>query len=138
MSSYNVRSPEWYRAVYTDASASGFVATGTSGADNAIVVLSTKHTIFIQKLLVVITGALNANAILFQDDNSTAKVAYQVEASAALGVIRVIDFGARGFALTEGKNFDISGTAGPVYSWAVDAYQKQTTPGQATTIDRKI
>jgi hypothetical protein len=132
----NPNAADGYRSTYGDASVSGIVATGTAGVDNVITVKSAKHTIFVQKITCVITGTASANDINFQDDAGTAVKALVVEASAAKGVIRTADFGARGFALTEGKNFDINGSAGPVYSYAIEAYQKQTSAGQSTTVDR--
>jgi hypothetical protein len=137
MTHSSAKSPEWYRAVHTDVSVSGIVATGTAGVDNAIVVPGSLWTIFIQKITIVIR-TLAAQTISLQDDANTPVPAYVVEASAAAGVIRTIDFGARGFALTEAKNFDISGTAGPAYSYAIDAYARQTATGQSDTVTRII
>ena len=127
----------WYRRVYQDASVSGIVATGSAGADNIIAVKSSLYTIYVQKITVNIKTSA-AQTINFQDDAGTPVVAAHVEASAAEGVVRTFDFGAKGFALTVGKNLDISGTAGPAYSYSVEAYQRQTGVDQATTIDRTI
>lgn len=133
----SANSPEWFRATYTDVSTSGIVATGTAGIDNVIVVPGSLWTIFVQKITVVMRTAA-AQTISFQDDAGTPVPAYVVEASAAAGVIRTIDFGARGFALTVAKNLDISGTAGPAYSFAIDAYARQTATGQSDTVTRII
>lgn len=131
------RSASWYRGFYRDESVSGIVATGTAGANNAIAVPSSTHTLYIQRISVNIQTSA-AQTITFQDDANTPVVALSIEASAAAGTIRTIDFGARGFALTEGKNLDISGTAGPAYSYSIEAYAKQTAAGQSTTINRTI
>src|SRR3990167_3520918 len=104
--SNHARSPEWYRAAYTDISTSGIIATGTAGLADAIATKGSLWTMYIQKITVVIT-TLGAQTITFQDDATTPVVALVIEASAAAGVIRTVDFGARGFALTEAKNFDI-------------------------------
>lgn len=133
----NPLAADGYRSKHTDASVSGIVAAATAGVTGAIAALSTKHTLYIQKITVNIKTAA-AQTISFQDNAGTAVVALFIEASAAAGTIRSIDFGSKGFALTEGKNLDISGVAGPAYSYAVEAYQRQTTAGQSTTVDRII
>ena len=94
-----------------------------------------KFTNYIQKITVNISTSA-AQSITFQDSAGTPIVVMFIEASAAAGTIRTVDFGARGFALTEGKALNISGSAGPAYSYAIDAYQAQTSAGQATTTDR--
>lgn len=133
----SAKSAEWYRQTYADASVSGVVLAAASGADNVIAALDTKHTVYVQRISVNIKTSA-AQSITVQDDAGTPIIVLFIEASAAAGVIRTIDFGARGFALTEGKNLDISGTAGPAYSYSIEAYQKQTSPAQATTTDRTI
>jgi N-acyl-L-homoserine lactone synthetase len=131
----NPKAADGYRSVQQDLSTSGIVAAATAGVDNVITVPSAKHTIFVQKITVNIK-TLGAQTITFQDDANTPVVALFIEASAAAGAIRSIDFGAKGFQLTEGKNLDISGTAAPAYSYAIEAYAKQTSATQATTTDR--
>lgn len=131
------RSAEWYRRTHTDVSTSGIIAAATGGATDVPAVPSTKHTLFLQKITVNIKTSA-AQTISFQDDAGTPVVALFIEASAAAGVIREVDFGAEGFALTEGKNLDISGVAGPAYSYSVEGYAKQTAVGQSTTVDRII
>lgn len=134
--SNNARSPEWYRAVHSDASGSGAVAAATAST-TGVVATSTKHTIFVQKITFVITTSA-AQVISIRDSAGTPVVIGSIAASAALGSVYTVDFGARGFALTEGKDFLFTQTAGPAYSYSFDAYQKLTTPGQATTIARTI
>jgi hypothetical protein len=132
----NPKAADGYRQVYADASVSGNVVAATAST-NAITALSAKHTVFVQKLTVVITTSA-AQIITIADSNGTAVVIGSIAASAALGSIYTIDFGSRGFGLTEGKNLVLSQTAGPAYSYTVEAYQKQTTAGQSTTTDRTI
>lgn len=132
------RSAGWYRQTYTDLSTSGIVnATGT-GLDNAVAVPSANHTIFVQRITFnSLTSA--AQTITFKDDNSTALTVLFIEASVAAGTIRTVDFGARGFALTQGKNLDLVNAAtGPAYSWAVEAYAKQTATFADTSVARTI
>lgn len=131
----NPRAADGYRSIYLDASTSGIVAVGTAGVDNVITALNAKTTIYIQTIEVTI-HALGAQSITFQDDAGTPVKVLTIEASAAAGTIRIVDFGSKGFALTEGKNLDIVGTAAPVYSYAIEAYQRPTTAGQSTTVDR--
>ena len=129
------RSADWYRSIYRDATVSGIVATGTAGIDNVIAVLDTKHTIFVQRVTITF-HTLGAQTVTVQDDASTPVKVLTVEASAAAGTIRTVDFGAKGFACTEAKNLDIVGTAAPAYSFVIEAYQRQTAVAQSTTINR--
>lgn len=135
MAVYGARSAEWYRATYSDASISGVILATDAGKAGIIVAKSAKYTIFIQKVTLVVT-TLGAQTHTFQDTASTPIKAGVLEASAAAGVVRIWDFGARGFALTEAKNLDISGSAAPAYSYIVEGYQKLTSADQATTVDR--
>ena len=120
----------WYRRVNQDVSVSGTVAAGAAGKDNAIVVPSSAHTIFVQKIHLDIQTA--GQVITFQDDAGTPVVIATI-ASTVTGPV-TIDFGDRGFALTEGKNLDISNTATPVYSYSVEAYARQTSAVAASSI----
>lgn len=123
-------SAAWYRQTNTDKSTSGVVLAASAGLTDAIVVPSANHTLYIQLIAVNIHTAA-AQTITFRDDAGTPIIVLFIEASAAAGTIRIIDFGAKGFALTEGKNFDIAGTAGPAYSFSIEAYAKQTVPTAA-------
>jgi hypothetical protein len=129
------RSAEWFRSTYRDATVSGIVAVGTAGVDDVIAVLDSKHTIFVQKVTITI-HALGAQTVTVQDDATTPVKVLTIEASAAAGTIRTVDFGAKGFGVTVGKNLDISGTAAPVYSYVIEAYQRQTAAAASTTINR--
>jgi hypothetical protein len=131
----SARSGEWYRSTYRDATVGGTVVAATAGVDNAIAVLDANHTIYVQRISVTI-NTLGAQTIIFQDDASTPVKVLFIEASAAAGTIRSVDFGAKGFPLTAGKNLDIAGTAAPAYSYEVEAYQRQTATIASTTINR--
>jgi hypothetical protein len=132
----NPRSAEWYRNTYKDVSTSGVVLAAGAGAA-AIVALAASFTIFIQKITVNISTTA-AQTITFRDNAGTPIIVAFIEASAAAGTVRTIDFGSKGFALTEGKQLDISGVAGPAYSYAVEGYIRQTSGVAASTIDRTI
>jgi len=132
----NPRAADGLREIHVDASTSGIVLAAAA-TTTAIAALSTKFTIFVQKLTIVITTSA-AQIITIKDSAGTPVVIGSIAASAALGSVYTIDFGSRGFALTEGKDLVIAQTAGPAYSYSVDAYQKQTTAGQATTVNRTI
>lgn len=122
-------------------SVSGVVLAGAGGAAGIIVPPTTTPanalTIYVQSITVNIKTSA-AQSITFQDNASTPIVVNFIEASAAAGVTRTINFGARGFALTLGKQLDISGVAGPAYSYSVEAYADGPALTQATTSDRSI
>lgn len=130
------RSAEWYRANNSDASASGN-ALAADTSKTLVTSKGSKWTTFVQKITVVITTSA-AQIITIKDTAGTPVVIGSIAASAALGSIYTIDFGARGFALTAGKDLVIAQTAGPAYSYSVDAYQAQTSVDQASTVDRLI
>ena len=132
----NSKAADGYREIQSDASMSG-KALATDATNTAIAALSAKHTIFVQKLTVVITTSA-AQIITIKDTAGTPVVIGSIAASAALGSIYTIDFGARGFALTEGKDLVFAQTAGPAYSYSVEAYQKLTTALASTSADRII
>lgn len=132
----NPKAADGYRVIHSDASTSGNVVAATA-TTTAIAALSAKFTIFVQKLTIVITTSA-ANIITIKDSAGTPVVIGSIAASAALGSVYTIDFGSRGFALTEGKDLVMAQTAGPAYSYTVEAYQKQTSATQATTTDRVI
>jgi hypothetical protein len=85
------------------------------------------YTIYIVKITChVVTAA--AQALTFQDDNSTPIVVATLPASAAAGDEHIL-FDAQngpGVPLTEGKNLDITGTAGVKATIVVVAYLKPT------------
>lgn len=131
-------SAEWWRQTHGDRSVSGIVAAATAGVDNAIAVPSANHTIYVQKITVNIKTSAAQTITFKDDDGSSPKEALFIEASAAAGAIRTIDYGAKGFALTAGKNLDIAGTAGPAYSYSIEAYAFQAAAIASTTINRTI
>lgn len=131
----NPKAADGYRSTNVDASTSGLLLAADT-TKTAITALSTKHTIYVQKLTTVITTSA-AQIITIKDNNGTAVVIGSIASGAALGSIYTIDFGSRGFALTEGKDLLIvPAAAGPALSYAVEAYQKQTTASGSTTTDR--
>lgn len=132
----NPKAADGYRSQYSDASTSGIVLAAAA-TTTPIQALSAKFTIFVQKLTIVITTSA-AQIITIKDSNGTPVVIGSIAASAALGSVYTVDFGARGFALTEGKDLVIAQTAGPAYSYSIEAYQKQTSATAATTVDRTI
>lgn len=119
------RNAAWYRRTHRDASASGSVAAATAGVTDAVAVKDGAHQIFVQRIFVQIHTSA-AQTITFQDDNGTVVKVANIPASAPVGSQYEFNFGARGFALTVGKNLDISGTAGPAYAYVIEAYQRQT------------
>ena len=132
----NPRAADGYRETYTDLSGSGVVATSDASTTLATVP-SAKHTVFLQKMTVVITTSA-AQIITIKDSAGSPVEIGSIAASAAKGSVYTIDFGSRGYALTEGKNLLMTQTAGPAYTYAIDAYAKQTAAGQSTTADRII
>lgn len=134
------RSPEWYRARYTDVSASGFIGTATAGQAGIITApADAKFAIYVQKLTVHIHASA-AQQITFRNSNAATQAdnVMVVAPSAAQGTILTVDFGARGYPLPAGTNLDIFGTAGPGYVWAIDAYAERTATEAATTADRFV
>jgi len=131
------RSPEWYRNTYRDLSTSGTVLAAGTGEAPVVTTPDAKHTIFIQKITTSITTSA-AQTITYRDTSGTPIPVTIIEASAAVGTIRTIDFGARGFALGEGKNLDVVNVAGPAYGYVIECYARQTGVGQDTTIARTI
>lgn len=117
----------YYRAQYHNASTVYELATGTSGTvDNVIAVKTTRHSIFVQRIIEMVTTD-NAATTTYQDDNSSQKVIAKCPASPGLGIEVVADFGPEGIQLTEGKNLDIvlSG-AGKGAQISIEAYQRVT------------
>jgi hypothetical protein len=117
----------WYLAQYHDASVVVPVATTDSGTlQDKIAVKSTRHSIFVQRVILSVTTDA-AQSLTFQDDANTPVVFAKSPASPGLGVEVVADFGPKGFQLTEGKNLDIviSG-AGLGAQVSIEAYQKVT------------
>ncbi len=123
----NARSAEWYRNIYRQRSVSGAVVAGSAGAA-AIIAAVTGFTVWIQKVVIVITTDA-AQTITVQDTAGTPIHVLEIPASAGDGSVHTVDFGARGYALTADKGLDISGTAGPAYAYVIEAYQRQTIGG---------
>lgn len=121
------RSAEWYRQVYRDASLSyTFLAATDWSTAQSKITAKTGHTIYIQKITLAVTTD-NAATQTFQDSAGTPIIAAVSKASPGLGPI-VWDFGAKGFALTEAKDFQHKmSAAGMAGSVTIDAYWRQTS-----------
>ncbi len=132
----NSHSPEWYRQVYRDASISYTIVAATDYSTASVKITAlTGHTIFIQKISYNVSTD-SASTQLFQDNANTPIIAAAPKASPGLGPI-VFDFGARGFALTEAKDFTHKmSAAGIAATIVVEAYQRQTATGQSTSAAR--
>lgn len=130
----NPKAADGYRSANIDSSGSGVVAT-SDASTTLVTAKSTKHTVFLQKLTISITTSA-AQIITIKDSAGTPVEIGSIAASAAKGSVYTVDFGSRGYALTEGKNLLITQTAGPAYTFSHDSYQKLTTADQSTTVDR--
>src|SRR3990167_8765707 len=118
-------SPEAYRRLFRDESKGlAFTASNdftTSGA-NFVTVRNANYTIFLQKITVNVS-TVAAQTLTFRDDASTPVVFAELPASAAKGSHTVLDGGAEGIPLTEGKNLDIvASAAGVAGSLFVEGY----------------
>lgn len=100
-------------------------STGSTGVTLVTANASGKQTIFIQKLHVEITTGASGVTWSFQGDASGVNLVPGVSAAAINHFD--FDFGPRGFALTQGKNFVVvpsaTGAAGNI-SW--EGYQRPT------------
>lgn len=129
----NPRSREWYRSVYRDASSSGVVAAASAGASNVVPVPDANSTLYVQSVTISITTSA-AQTITVQDSAGT-PVAIAVVPASATGPFRV-DFGPKGFGVTQGKQINIAGTAGPAYAYSFEAYAFPSAVIAATTVNR--
>jgi len=121
----------FYRRQYSDKTVDATILAATDD-QTLITAKSAKHTIFVQKITVEIT-TYSAKTWTFTDSNGTPKpVAHISIPAAAVALpsesnIITCDFGLKGLALTEGKNFllDVSaaGAAGAIH---IEAYEKLT------------
>lgn len=90
-----------------------------------------KHTIYIQKIMLAVTTD-NAATQTFQSVTTDAKVA-TTKASPGLGPIE-FDFGEEGYALPEGEGLEhLMSAAGMAASVTITAYQKLTGVTDAAT-----
>ena len=127
MSGGNPRSAAWYRTQYTDKSVRRTVVAADVDAQHANVIVpkSSKHTVYIQRILMAVTTDA-AQTITFQDD-SGAPVVGKSKASPGLGLHVVADHGAEGMPLGEGESLDmIFSAAGPAGIVTIEAYEKLT------------
>lgn len=100
-----------HRTVFRDISGSTvLLATDDlSATARTLVALKAKFTIYIQRIEVNVTTD-NAATLTFQDSAGTPVKVAGTKASPGIGPI-LFDFGPEGFALTEGKEFDLKNSA---------------------------
>jgi hypothetical protein len=122
----SLRSAEDYLRHYENVSTSYVILAATDySTPNAKIAAKVGKTIYIQKIQVNVTTD-NAATQSFQDSAGTPIVAAKTKASPGIGPIE-FDFGAEGFALTEGKSLDHAmSAAGLAGSITIQAYRKQT------------
>jgi hypothetical protein len=116
-----------HRTRFQEKSRSLALATGDTPTTVGVAFLTSRagYTLMIQGIRVhVITAA--AQAITFQDDALTPKVVAKLPASAAVGDLHELLESEEGIPCTEGKNFDIVGTAGVGAMIEVMGYLKPT------------
>jgi hypothetical protein len=102
-----------------------FLAATDYSTANSKITGKTGFTIFIRRILLNVTTD-NAATQTFQDSAGTPVIVAGSKASPGIGPI-TFDFGERGFALTEGKDFQHKmSAAGMAGSVTIDAYMKQT------------
>ena len=119
---------EGYRAMFADASVAFNIIAATAPDTtlaNMIAVKNANYSIFVQRITWNVFTS-HADTIEFKDDASTPILLASTIASPALGHHIVLDAGPVGFQLTEGKNLDGTGGAGPAGTVYVEAYQKLT------------
>lgn len=116
-----------HRNRFKDVSRTLLLATGdtptTVGAD--FIAGRAGYTIMVQRIGVHVRTAA-AQAISFQDDNSSAKILAVLPASAAVGIEHILLDHEEGVPCTEGKNFEFTGTAGVGGNIAILAFLKPT------------
>ena len=95
----------------------------TDAGKNDIILVKANHTIYV-RLITYETITVAAQVVTFQDDDGTPMKIATIPASQATPV--TFDFGDFGTPLTQGKNLDISNTAGPAARIHVEGYQKLT------------
>lgn len=130
----SAKSPEWYRAQYTDRSFTYAVTAAAKTAVELLAVKSASHRIFVQKVVLAIHTHADGKLIALQDDAGTPVVICEHEdevAAAGVPSTVVLLDSARGVPLTLGKNLDIDGNAsgsGMVATLTVECYEKLDTP----------
>ncbi len=108
---------------HTDKTTDVQLLAADGGKADCIAPKSASHQLFIQKITATVQTAA-AQAVTIRDDSTTNIVLGVIEASAAVGTIRIFDFGPKGIALGVGKNLDIANTAGPAIEFHIEAYEK--------------
>lgn len=115
-----------YRSQFQDMTTQKSITTGVDGSANPLItVKDAYHTIYVQRITVSVTTA-NAGTYTFRDSADTPVLVFGVPTNAAVGDHHV-DFGDKGYGLTEGKDLDLAMSgAGPGAVVVVEAYQKRT------------
>jgi hypothetical protein len=109
------------RIIYQDKSTSiNFAATD---GDTTLITGRTNYTLYIQKVIVMFKTSA-AQAITFQDSNSSPVYVTKIAASPGADTRWEFDFGPEGKPLTSGKNLSMVMTAGNAGHVEVLAYQK--------------
>lgn len=122
-----------YRGVYQPFSADLFAGAADAVANVTLAAARLGHTIFVRRLVIVLTAAGAAQSITVQDNAGTPKtIAFIPNSSAAQAY--VFDFGEEGVGLTEGQLLRVNqSAAGNVFCLHVEGYYRQTgvlTPAQ--------
>lgn len=123
-----------YQEMYGDACADIDAIAGTQNYDASITAKSALHTIFVQRISISVTTHADGKSWTFQDSANSpipiAKYPDEVVADIQEEQPWVVDFGAKGTPLTQGKNLDIKGSAaGLAGRIHIEAYQKLTGVG---------
>lgn len=117
--------PAQYRSLY-QAAVSDTLVGASDSADVTLLTSRTKHTIFVQQIVVDITTS-DLVVWSFKDSATPAVSVGKLGSGPGLGQFVVVDYGPQGRAITEGKDLVFSpsgaGMAGNIH---VDAYLKLT------------
>lgn len=118
----------FYKNVYSNKSVDLNILTGTASYADVIAPKSSKHTVYIQRIVLSITTHVAGDVYLFDDDGSGPPIASHTDAAAGAGVLSEVewDFGPQGVALTEGANLDVSHSTTGVAKVHIEAYERLT------------
>lgn len=109
------------RELYKNVSLSLRFAAAYTGSNPFITSPGTKYTIFVQKVLLLVTTDA-AQTLTVQDSSSV--IAAYVAASPGLG-LKTFDFGPEGQPMTKGADIDIIISAAALAGWiSVEAYAR--------------
>lgn len=116
------------RRAYENVAGSGFVLATDDYSSTALALVAAKagETVFVQKVVIVVTTD-HAATQTFQDTASTPLVAAKTTASPGVAKQFTFDWGTEGLRLTEGKGLDLKNSAaGLAYSYTFEAYRRRT------------